>query len=62
MGIATARDVSAPEPNERRLTAALMRLDGATIEQAAASSGLSWPTVIKAFKAYRAGGWHYGTT
>jgi len=34
-----------------------LRLGGATIEQAAARVGLSPPTVIRAFKAYQAGGW-----
>ncbi len=45
------------ELNERRLAAVRMRIDGATIDQAAARAGLSRPTVINAFKAYRAGGW-----
>jgi sulfate adenylyltransferase subunit 2 len=57
--VATARgrDISTRELNERRLIAVRRRLDGATIEQAAADSGLSRPTVIKAFQAYKAGGW-----
>ena len=57
MGRADGRNVSTAELNERRVAAVRMRIDGATIERAAAETGLSRPTVIKAFKAYRAGGW-----
>jgi sulfate adenylyltransferase subunit 2 len=51
------RNISADELNERRIAAVRLRLEGATIEQAAAQAGLSRPTVISAFKAYRGGGW-----
>ncbi|HWD65536.1 MAG TPA: sulfate adenylyltransferase subunit CysD [Solirubrobacteraceae bacterium] len=45
------------ELNRRREEAVRLRLAGATIDQAAAASGLSRPTVIRAFKAYQSGGW-----
>jgi len=54
---ANGRNVSVAELNKRRLAVVQLRIDGATIDQAAAATGLSRPTVIKAFKAYRAGGW-----
>ncbi len=57
MGIAKGREATTSQLNERRLAAVRLRLDGATVEQAAAGSGLSRPTVIKAFRAYQAGGW-----
>jgi sulfate adenylyltransferase subunit 2 len=53
----TGRNVSTAELNERRVAAVRMRIDGATIDQTAAATALSRPTVIAAFKAYRAGGW-----
>jgi hypothetical protein len=51
------RNVPTSELNERRLAAVRMRVDGSTIDHAAAEAGLSRPTVIKAYKAYKAGGW-----
>ena len=45
------------ELNERRVEAVRLRLDGASIAEAPERAGLSRPTVIKAFKAYQAGGW-----
>jgi sulfate adenylyltransferase subunit 2 len=57
MARADGRHISPAELNQRRIAAVRLRLDGATIDQAAAEAGLSRPTVIKAFKAYRDGGW-----
>ena len=57
VGRENGRNVSVAELNERRVAAVRMRVDGATIDQTAAETGLSRPTVINAFKAYRAGGW-----
>ena len=57
MGRGNGRNVSVAELNGRRVAAVRMRVDGAPIDQTAAETGLSRPTVINAFKAYRAGGW-----
>lgn len=51
------RNVSVETLNERRVKAVKLRLSGASIAEAAAKSGLSQPTVIRAVKAYQAGGW-----
>src|SRR5581483_179243 len=51
------RNVPVSELNERRVAAVRMRIDGATIEQTAAETGLSKPTIINAYKAYKSGGW-----
>jgi bifunctional enzyme CysN/CysC len=54
---ASGRDIPVEALNERRKEAVRLRLAGATVEQAAKKTGLSAPTVIAAFKAWRAGGW-----
>jgi sulfate adenylyltransferase subunit 2 len=51
------RNVPITELNERRAEAVRLRLQGASIDEAAARAGLSRPTVIRAFKAYESGGW-----
>lgn len=43
--------------NERRAEAVRLRLDGMTVAEAAARTGLSAPTVSAAWKAFREGGW-----
>lgn len=45
------------ELNERRRQAVALRLDGRTLAEAAAASGLSVPTVVAAHKAWQKGGW-----
>jgi len=57
MPTSDGRNVSVRELNERRMHAVRLRLGGVTIDQAAVRAGLSRPTVIRAFKAYQAGGW-----
>lgn len=54
---ASGREIPVEALNERRLKAVRLRLEGASIEQAAKKTGLSVPTVISAYKAWRAGGW-----
>ncbi len=51
------RNVTVHALNERRVNAVKLRLAGASIAEAAAKAGLSQPTVIRAVKAYQAGGW-----
>jgi sulfate adenylyltransferase subunit 2 len=53
----SGRDIPVEALNARREKAVRLRLSGATVEEAARRTGLSAPTVIAAFKAYRAGGW-----
>ena len=43
--------------NQKRRRAVEMRLAGASLAQVRAATGLSAPTVISAYKAFRAGGW-----
>ncbi|MDR9439417.1 MAG: helix-turn-helix domain-containing protein [Halomonas sp.] len=43
--------------NKRRLEAVRLRLDGHTVADTAARTGLSAPTVSAAWKAFREGGW-----
>ena len=43
--------------NEKRHRAVEMRLAGASLAEVRAATGLSAPTVISAYKAFRAGGW-----
>jgi sulfate adenylyltransferase subunit 2 len=57
MNLPDGRNVALGELNRRRQEAVRRRLDGATIDEAAAGTGLSRPTVIRAFKAYQSGGW-----
>jgi sulfate adenylyltransferase subunit 2 len=45
------------ELNERRRQAVALRLEGRTLAEAAAASGLSAPTVVAAHKAWQRGGW-----
>ena len=54
---ADGRNVTVEALNERRVTAVKLRLSGLSIAVAAAKAGLSQPTVIRALKAYQAGGW-----
>ena len=51
------RNVSVRELNERRAAAVHLRLAGASIAETAEKVGLSRPTVIRAHKAFEAGGW-----
>src|SRR5207237_4060854 len=51
------RNIPVRELNERRAAAVHLRLGGASIAEAAREAGLSPPTVIRAYKAYEAGGW-----
>ena len=51
------RNVTVRALNERRTNAVKLRLAGASIAEAAAKTGLSQPTVIRALKAYQTGGW-----
>jgi sulfate adenylyltransferase subunit 2 len=55
--IADGRNVTVGALNERRVNAVKLRLAGLSIAEAAAKTGLSQPTVIRALKAYRVGGW-----
>ena len=51
------RNVTVEALNQRRLNAVKHRIAGSSIAKAAAKTGLSEPTVIRAYKAYQAGGW-----
>ena len=51
------RNVSVEALNARRLQAVKLRLAGKSIAETALDTGLSQPTVIRALKAYEAGGW-----
>ena len=51
------RNVTVEALNERRLNAVKLRLSGHSIAVTAAKTGLSQPTVIRAYKAYQSGGW-----
>lgn len=55
--VANGRNVTVETLNERRLNAVKLRLSGLSILETAAKTGLSQPTVIRALKAYQAGGW-----
>jgi len=48
---------SADPQNDRRRRAVALRLDGATLAEIRAATGLSAPTIIAAHKAYLQGGW-----
>lgn len=51
------KDLSPENINNRRLEAVRLRLDGLTVAEVAARTGLSAPTVSAAWKAFRNGGW-----
>ncbi|WP_445004384.1 helix-turn-helix domain-containing protein [Halomonas mongoliensis] len=51
------KDFSPEAINKRRLEAVRLRLDGHSVAQVAARTGLSVPTVSAAWKAFREGGW-----
>src|SRR5688572_11588935 len=51
------RNVSVEALNARRVQAVRLRLAGKSIAETALDTGLSQPTVIRALKAYEAGGW-----
>ena len=51
------RNVSVEALNARRVEAVKQRLSGKSIAETALDTGLSQPTVIRAIKAYEAGGW-----
>jgi sulfate adenylyltransferase subunit 2 len=51
------RSIQVGALNERRLTAVKLRLSGLSVIETAWRTGLSQPTVIRAFNAYRSGGW-----
>ena len=53
----TIKDLSPESINQRRKQAVELRLAGQTLAQVKQATGLSAPTVIKAFKAFEAGGW-----
>ena len=53
----TTKHLSPEILNERRLQAVRLRLDGHTVADAVAHTGLSAPTVSAAWKAFREGGW-----
>lgn len=53
----SAKHSTPEELNERRIEAVRLRLDGHTVAEAAARTGLSAPTVSAAWKAFREGGW-----
>ena len=53
----TTKHLSPQILNHRRLEAVRLRLDGHTVADTAARTGLSAPTVSAAWKAFRAGGW-----
>ena len=55
--IESGRNVTVVALNKRRVNAVKLRLSGLSIAKAAAKSGLSAPTVIRALKAYQTGGW-----
>jgi sulfate adenylyltransferase subunit 2 len=50
-------NVPVAELNRRRAEAVRLRLAGLSVAAAAAQAGLSRPTVIRAMRAYQAGGW-----
>jgi sulfate adenylyltransferase subunit 2 len=54
---ANGRNVTVDALNERRVSAVKLRLSGLSIAETAEKTGLSQPTVIRALKAYQAGGW-----
>jgi sulfate adenylyltransferase subunit 2 len=54
---ANGRNVAVEVLNKRRRSAVRFRLAGLSIARTAARVGLSEPTVIRALKAYQAGGW-----
>lgn len=54
---AGTKDLSPETINNRRLEAVRLRLDGLTVAEVAARTGLSAPTVSSAWKAFREGGW-----
>ena len=54
---ANGRNVTVDALNERRATAVKLRLSGLSLAETAKRTGLSQPTVIRALKAYQAGGW-----
>ena len=51
------RNVPVQDLNTRRVEAVKLRLAGVPLTEAASKAGLSQPTVIRAMKAYQAGGW-----
>jgi len=53
----SAKHLSPEVLNDRRLEAVRLRLDGHTVAETAARTGLSAPTVSAAWKAFREGGW-----
>lgn len=53
----TGRQIPVGALNRRRRKAVELRLAGASVAPTALKTGLSEPTVIAAFKAYRLGGW-----
>ncbi|MCH8533139.1 MAG: hypothetical protein LAT65_20035 [Saccharospirillum sp.] len=53
----TVKHLSPENMNQRRKHAVELRLAGQTLAQVKQATGLSAPTVIKAFKAFEAGGW-----
>jgi sulfate adenylyltransferase subunit 2 len=54
---ANGRNLTVAALNARRATAVKLRLSGLSIAETAMKTGLSQPTVIRALKAYQAGGW-----
>lgn len=53
----STKHLSPESITERRLEAVRLRLDGVTVAETAARTGLSAPTVSAAWKAFREGGW-----
>ena len=53
----STKHLSPEELSKRRLEAVRLRLDGHTVAETAARTGLSAPTVSAAWKAFREGGW-----
>lgn len=53
----STKDLTPEKLNERRFEAVRLRLDGHTVAETAARTGLSAPTVSAAWKAFREGGW-----
>ncbi len=51
------RSIQVGALNERRIGAVKLRLSGLSVVETAWRTGLSPPTVIRAFKAYQSGGW-----
>jgi sulfate adenylyltransferase subunit 2 len=54
---ADGRNIQVEALNARRIDAVKLRLSGLSVAESALRTGLSPPTVIRAFKAYQAGGW-----